>query len=552
MRSGRSLPTMRSGRHSPTMRSGRRSPTMRSGRWLPTMRSGRYLPTMRSGRDLSTMRSGRWLPTMRSGRSLPATRSGRSLPTTRCGRPANDALRQALASAGVPAGDGQRGVPAGARQRSHAAGSQLARRGPAKRTRAPARSKPRPRDNSDSQLPRQALERPGGWEFWRSALLSPHLSMPGSLRRFHLRPISCTLTTALLCLVLAEYAQAQLATVETPQVRLVYFDGSESYLVPHAARAFLNALEFEEDLFDFKPTDRITLLLADFSDAGNAAAGAVPRNVMAIQIAPLNFAFETIAANERMTTLMNHELVHVVTMDQAGRTRSRLPAAVRRQGRAGRRASRVAPLLVPHRAARRRAAVVSRGHRGVRRHLDGRRPGPRAGRLRRDGLPRDGRATTCRSTIRSASCRKARKIDFQVAGELVPVRHAVHDVAGAPLLAREADRVGLARRRAAAATTPRSSSRCSACRSSRRGRTGSRTSTSSSGRTSRRSASIRSRRTRDVTTRAARIGVARVLRSERPDAIYAGAQLSRRGRRTWRDLGEDRRDRAAAWTSRGR
>ncbi len=37
---------------------------------------------------------------------------------------------------------------------------------------------------------------------------------------------------------------------------------------------------------------------------------------MAIQIAPLNFAFETIAANERMTMLMNHELVHVITMDQ--------------------------------------------------------------------------------------------------------------------------------------------------------------------------------------------------------------------------------------------
>lgn len=120
----------------------------------------------------------------------------------------------------------------------------------------------------------------------------------------------------------ARPAHAQLATVETSEVRLVYFDGSETYLVPHTARAFLNALAFEQDLFKFKPADRVTVLLADFSDAGNAAAGAVPRNVMAIQVAPLNFAFETIAANERMTTLMNHELVHVITMDQAaGRDR---------------------------------------------------------------------------------------------------------------------------------------------------------------------------------------------------------------------------------------
>ena len=125
------------------------------------------------------------------------------------------------------------------------------------------------------------------------------------------------LLTTLFVFGVAMRADAQLATVEMSQVRLVYFDGSQSYLVPHTARAFLNALAFQKDLFKFTPTDRITLLLADFSDAGNAAAGAVPRNVVAIQIAPLTFAFETMAANERMTTLMNHELVHVITMDQA-------------------------------------------------------------------------------------------------------------------------------------------------------------------------------------------------------------------------------------------
>jgi hypothetical protein len=131
-----------------------------------------------------------------------------------------------------------------------------------------------------------------------------------------------TLLTLLAILAPAGGAHAQLATVETPEMRLVYFDGTESYLVPHVARAFLNALQFERGLFGYDPREPITILLADFSDAGNAAAGTVPRNLMAIQIAPLNFAFETIATNERMTTLMDHELVHVVTMDQAiGRDR---------------------------------------------------------------------------------------------------------------------------------------------------------------------------------------------------------------------------------------
>ena len=126
-----------------------------------------------------------------------------------------------------------------------------------------------------------------------------------------------SLLAILALFVPATAARAQLSTIEMPQVRLVYFDGTESYLVPHIARAFLNALEMERRLFGYDPHEQVTLLLADFSDAGNAAAGTVPRNLMAIQIAPLNVAFETIAANERMTTLMNHELVHIVTMDQA-------------------------------------------------------------------------------------------------------------------------------------------------------------------------------------------------------------------------------------------
>ena len=37
---------------------------------------------------------------------------------------------------------------------------------------------------------------------------------------------------------------------------------------------------------------------------------------MMVQVSPLSFAFETIAANERMNTIMNHELVHVATLDQ--------------------------------------------------------------------------------------------------------------------------------------------------------------------------------------------------------------------------------------------
>jgi hypothetical protein len=128
------------------------------------------------------------------------------------------------------------------------------------------------------------------------------------------RPCAAAL---LLTITFAGPASAQLAVLEVPGLRLVYLDPSETFLVPHAARTFLNSLAFQQKLFDFHPRDPVILLLTDISDSGNAGASVVPRDVVTVEIAPLNFAFETIAGNERMNILMNHELVHIATMDQA-------------------------------------------------------------------------------------------------------------------------------------------------------------------------------------------------------------------------------------------
>jgi hypothetical protein len=112
---------------------------------------------------------------------------------------------------------------------------------------------------------------------------------------------------------------AQLALSETEDVRVVYVGGAQDYLLPHATRTFLNALQFHEKLFGFTPSEKISVLLLDLEDSGNASATAVPRNSLMVQVAPLNFAFETIAGNDRMNIIMNHELLHVVAMDQAAK-----------------------------------------------------------------------------------------------------------------------------------------------------------------------------------------------------------------------------------------
>jgi hypothetical protein len=117
-------------------------------------------------------------------------------------------------------------------------------------------------------------------------------------------------------------AAAQLTEERSPGLRVIYLDATESYLLPHVARTALNSLAFQKKLFGFDPKEDVTVLLLDLSDAGNAGASSVPGNLVSVQIAPLGFSFETLAANERMNVIMNHELVHVATMDQAaGRDR---------------------------------------------------------------------------------------------------------------------------------------------------------------------------------------------------------------------------------------
>ena len=132
---------------------------------------------------------------------------------------------------------------------------------------------------------------------------------PWSVRTF-----CCVL---LLLIATATPSSAQLETLETEHLRVIYIAPIHSYLAPYAARCFENSLAFQKMLFDYEPNEKITVILTDFSDFGNAGAGAVPRSGVALSISPMSFAYETYPSNERMNTLANHELVHVANFDLA-------------------------------------------------------------------------------------------------------------------------------------------------------------------------------------------------------------------------------------------
>ncbi len=109
--------------------------------------------------------------------------------------------------------------------------------------------------------------------------------------------------------------QIDLSTLETANMSLLYFDPGQTYLTPYVARSFENAISWHKKMFDWKPWDRTTVLLKDFSDYGNAAARSSPNNAILLDVAPLSQTFETFSPGERFFTLTNHELAHVATMD---------------------------------------------------------------------------------------------------------------------------------------------------------------------------------------------------------------------------------------------
>ena len=122
----------------------------------------------------------------------------------------------------------------------------------------------------------------------------------------------------LLCaLAAAAPARAQYQVLETDHLRLLYPKATLGYLAPYTAQCFENALGVHRRLFGYDSREKVNVILDDFEDHGNAGVWVNPRNSMVVHIAPTDFIYETNPANERINHTMNHEVVHVVALDQA-------------------------------------------------------------------------------------------------------------------------------------------------------------------------------------------------------------------------------------------
>ena len=114
----------------------------------------------------------------------------------------------------------------------------------------------------------------------------------------------------------------QLQTLETDNLRLIYYDQEHRYILPHLARSFENAFGFHRRLFDYSPNEKVTILFHDFNDYGGGGTSTLPWNYIMLGMEPMDYVYETQPTNERMNWLINHELVHLVETDNSsGRER---------------------------------------------------------------------------------------------------------------------------------------------------------------------------------------------------------------------------------------
>jgi len=123
-----------------------------------------------------------------------------------------------------------------------------------------------------------------------------------------------------LCLCSLTFLFSQdLYTIETNDIRIIYYDKEHEFIVNHLAKCAENALGYHKDLFDYNPDEKVTILLHDFNDYGGGGTSTIPWNFILLGMEPMDYVYETQPSNERMNWLMNHELVHVVATDKGNK-----------------------------------------------------------------------------------------------------------------------------------------------------------------------------------------------------------------------------------------
>ena len=121
----------------------------------------------------------------------------------------------------------------------------------------------------------------------------------------------------LVCLAVTARADIRFRALETPDLRIVYYDSEHEYILQHLTRSYENSMRFYKSFFDYEPSERVTVFFQDFDDYGYAGTSTIPNNYLTLGIEPFEYVYETCPTNERFNWVMMHELMHVVASENA-------------------------------------------------------------------------------------------------------------------------------------------------------------------------------------------------------------------------------------------
>ncbi|MGH7742098.1 MAG: hypothetical protein ACRENS_08755, partial [Candidatus Eiseniibacteriota bacterium] len=131
------------------------------------------------------------------------------------------------------------------------------------------------------------------------------------------RPLR-VLTLALAFLTVAHCCSAAVHfdEIQTRDLRLIYYGPTLGFIAPYTTQCFENSLNFYRRVMNYSPTEPVNLFMDDWADIMNAGVWGSPRSSMTMHVAPSDFVYETDTGYERISFTMNHEVAHVVTIDQ--------------------------------------------------------------------------------------------------------------------------------------------------------------------------------------------------------------------------------------------
>ena len=112
-------------------------------------------------------------------------------------------------------------------------------------------------------------------------------------------------------------ADGELRFVETDAVRVLSYEPSGQFLVSPATRSMLASLDRQRQIFGYAGSDKLNVLLRDFSDVAAASLKVAPLNRLFLDVAPRSDPYEYTATGDLRAALSSHGTAAVMLADQA-------------------------------------------------------------------------------------------------------------------------------------------------------------------------------------------------------------------------------------------